>query len=97
MSLTKNTDKLLCSIYKEYLIRVKSGTSKQQAKEFTDRFDKEILLLSSWKDEDIENSLAELRNNDYISQDILGNISLKNKAIINMENRFKELIEVTDL
>lgn len=95
--LTKDADKLICCIYKEYLEKRKSGIPKKQAKEFDGSFYRNIKALSSWNSSDISDTLRELHDKKFIFEDIIGNISINDSAIIYMENRFKNgLNEITD-
>ena len=96
--MTKDADKLLCCIYKIYLERRKSGMSKSDSKEFQDDFYKSDNHLSSWSDDDISDTLEELKNNNHVSLFIDGSFTLENDAIIYMENRFKNgLTEVLEI
>lgn len=95
--LTKDADKLICCIYKEYLEKRKSGISKPEAKKFDGNFYKDIKALSNWSSQDISDTLEELKKKEYIARNILGEITLTDESIIYMENRFKDgLKEVMD-
>lgn len=97
MELTKDADKLCCSAYKSYLSQRKDGVSKANAKHFPFDFYKEIPVLSSWSDDDIDETLNELKRAGFIKKYIDGGFLLQDSFIIYMENRFKNgLIEVTD-
>lgn len=96
--MTKDADKLLCCIYKIYLERRKSGMSKSDSKEFQDDFYKSDNHLSSWSDDDISDTLEELKKNNHVRLFIDGSFTLENNAIIYMENRFKNgLTEVLEI
>lgn len=96
--MTKDADKLLCCIYKIYLERRKSGMSKYDSKKFQDDFYKSDNHLSSWSDDDISDTLEELKKNNYVTLFIDGSFTLENDAIIYMENRFKNgLTEVLEI
>ena len=95
--LTKDADKLICCIYKEYLEKRKSKVPKLEAKEFEGNFYKDIKALSNWSDPDISETLQELHDKKYVKKDVLGDFILNDDAIIYMENRFKDgLKEVMD-
>lgn len=95
--LTKDADKLICCIYKSYLEKRKNDISKFDAKHFDSDFYKEIKVLSSWQNNDISDTLSELKHADLIKLYIRGSFSLNDSAIIYMENRFKNgLSEITD-
>ncbi len=96
--MTKDADKLICCIYKNYLERRKSGISKSDSKYFEDNFYKSDKYLSSWSNDDIADTLEELENNGYISMFITGSFTLRDQAVEHMENRFKNgLSEVLDI
>lgn len=95
--LTKDAEKLICCIYKEYLEKHKSGIPKSKAKRFGINFYQDIKSLSKWSSEDISDTLQELHQNGYIKQDISGGFFLLDSAVVYMENRFKKgLEEITD-
>jgi hypothetical protein len=95
--LTKDADKVICYIYKEYLERRKSGMSKSEAKRFKMDFYQNIKVLSKWSDDDVSDTLRELHSKEFIKREISGSFSLLDSAITYMENRFKKgLSEVMD-
>lgn len=97
MELTKDSDKLICSAYKNYLERRKSGESKLNAKHFKSGFYKEIKALASWNEQDVRDTLAELKRANFVKLYIDGGFQLNDSAIIYMENRFKNgLADVTE-
>lgn len=97
MQLSKDADKLICCIYREYLEKRKSGSSKANAKEFDSNFYKSIKDISKWDSSDVSDTLSELKNAGFIKRYITGNFSLNDTSIIYMENRFKNgLTELTD-
>ena len=89
MQFTKDTSKVLTVIYKMYLERRKNGQSKSSAKNFDLEFYKGISCLSSWSEDDITDSLSELRKANFIKEYISGDFVLQDALIIHMENRFK--------
>lgn len=96
--MTQDADKLLCCIYKSYLERRKSGMSKSDSKKFEDNFYKSDKHLSSWSNDDISDTLEELKKNNHVTLFIDGSFALENDAIIYMENRFKNgLNEVLEI
>lgn len=95
--LTKDADKVICCIYKEYLERRKSGISKSEAKEFGGNFYKNIKALSNWSSADMSDTLRELHDKEFIKKNVIGDFSLLDSSVIYMENRFKKgLEEITD-
>ncbi len=95
--LTKDADKLICCIYKEYLEKRKSGVSKSQSKEFDGNFYLNVKTLSRWNSADISDTLQELHDKELIFKNVIGDFELLDSAISYMENRFKKgLEEITD-
>lgn len=95
--LTKDADKLICCLYREYLEKRKSGISKADAKEFEGNFYKNVKVLSNWNSSDVSETLQELHGKKLLKKNVLGDFSLNDEAIIYMENRFKNgLNEVMD-
>lgn len=87
--LTRDSQKVICYIYKMFLEYRKEGQSKADAKRFEDDFYKQDKDLSKWHDSDISECLMELARNGYIKMYIGGDFDLLDKTIIYMENRFK--------
>lgn len=97
MQLTKDTDKIFCLIYKEYLNRRKGGMSKSSAKMFDDPEALRSQFLQGILEDDIHEALHELKTNHMTRNFIDGSFELEDEGIIYMENRFKNgLIEITD-
>lgn len=95
--LTKDADKVICCIYKEYLERRKSGMSKSESKEFDGNFYLNAKALSKWNSADISDILQELHDKQLIKKNVIGDFDLLDSAITYMENRFKKgLKEITD-
>lgn len=95
--LTKDADKVICCIYKEYLEKRKSGMSKSEAKEFDGNFYRNIKALSKWNSADVSDTLQELHNKELIKKSVIGDFDLLDSAVTYMENRFKKgLEEITD-
>lgn len=97
MELTKDADKLVCIVYKEYLSKRKSGESKANAKHFNQDFYSGIKPLSDWHPDDIDETINELKRANFVKKYIDGGFVLLDDFIIYMENRFKNgFAEVTD-
>lgn len=75
IELTKSAKKSLATLYKEYCQRLKDGAKKSQAVSFENCA------------ESITENKIELQHAGLIRADILGNITLTDKAIIYMENK----------
>lgn len=95
IQLSKDTDKTLCIIYKEYLTRIKNNLSKSQSISFEELQLKS--LFPNKDDNDLDDELEELKSNSIIKKFVDGEIELTPDGIVYMENRFKNnLIEITD-
>lgn len=95
--LTKDADKMLCCLYKEYLQRVKLGSSKSTSRRFKMEYTKSDPVLSQWHEDDICITRNELKRNGLLNVQTSGNFELTDNAISYMENRFKNgLSEVMD-
>lgn len=97
VELTKDADKLIVLIYHEYLSRRKKGYSKSDAGNFEFEDLTSINKLSSWLQDDIEDTLAELHQKNLIDMDLSFTFDITYEGIVYLENRFKNnLSEVTD-
>ena len=97
MQLTKDTDKIFCLIYEEYLNRRKADIPKSEAKSFQSPGVLQTEFLQGMPEDDICEALAELEKNKLITRYIHDDFRLSNDGITFMENRFKNsLKEVTD-
>lgn len=95
--MTKDADKMLCCLYKEYLTRIKIGNSKTSSREFTAEYVTSDVILSKWHPDDVCTIRNELKRNGYLTVNIIGNFKLTDEAITYMENRFKNnLNELAD-
>lgn len=74
-NLTRSAKKSLAILYKEYRQRLESGQRKPQA-----------VYFSEYEDI-VSDNREELKAAGYIQTDIIGGISLTDKAIILMENQ----------
>lgn len=91
--LTKNSDALLCKIYKIYLEDLNNGTPMSKAKMIGSSkviFDK---LAPNWNFEDVDEICRELDRANFLhcmyADDVVYFAQLTDSAIIHMENRFK--------
>lgn len=97
MQLTRNADKLVCSMYKSYLQKRKAGMSKINARHFEIDEIKSYSLCSDWDKSDIISTVAELKNAGFGTMYYSGGFFANESFVIYMENRFKNGIkEVTD-
>lgn len=95
VTLSKDADKSLCLIYKEYLARRKNNISKDSARMFqSTSFD---ALFPDINRRDFMSDLSELKRNNFIKMFTEGSFELNAEAVIYMENRFKNgLTDVVD-
>ena len=95
-ALTKDADKLICLIYKEFLDRRKSGTPKRQAKDFAEP-DEWPSSFSEFDEYDMADTLSELKKAGFLKLYIHGGFQLEDRGIIYMEQRFPNgLAQVVD-
>lgn len=95
--MTKDADKMLCCLYKEYLERVKVGSSKRDARKFTSEYFSENQPFADWHPDDVAMVRSELSRYKYLKANIIGGVEFTEIGISYMENRFKNnLKELTD-
>lgn len=88
--LTKDTDKILCKIYKRYLELRKSGSSKIEATTFLESEAVRIELMPEINKDDFSCAIRELHKVFGIKVFTAGGFVLNDQVIIYMENRFPE-------
>lgn len=101
MNLTKDSQKLICILYKSYLEKRKSGYSKSNANNFGSSHDIHKNLCSNWLFDDVDDTCRELSNigllNCMWADNIAYIVRISDQGIIYMENRFKNgLVGVID-
>lgn len=93
VNLTKDAEKLLCAMYKDYLEKRKSGSSKSHANYWGTSHVIHENLLPKWSFEDVDDICRELSRAEMIKcgwgDNIALYISISDLGIIYMENRFK--------
>lgn len=93
MELTKDSEKLICLIYKDYLEKRKSGLSKSKANSFGSSHDIHEKLCPNWIFEDVDDTCRELSRcgllDCFWADNIAYRVTLSDSGIIYMENRFK--------
>ena len=85
-NITKESYKMLCLLYEEYLTR-RDTMSRQTSAEFDYVPD---FVKVHINEIDCHDCLIELRDNDLIKLYVDGGFLLTNTAIVHMENRFKK-------
>lgn len=97
VELTKDAEKLACSLYKIYLEKRDRGIDKLNAKHFSFSEIQSCKLCSSWNTRDIKATVAELHRAGLGTMYYDGGFMANESLIIYMENRFKNgFKEVTD-
>lgn len=91
--LTKDADKMICTIYKAYLERRKSGVSKNQAKYFGDFEVWRKQLFPEQDLQDVQATVCEMTKAFGIKPYYNLGFVLNDEAIVYMENRFPKGIE----
>lgn len=100
ITLTKDSEKLLCIIYKDYLEKRKSGIAKSVANNYNSSEDIHK-LLPDWNIADVNSTCYELKRSGMINHknydNVPSSISISDIGIMYMENRFKDgLLGVID-
>ena len=97
IELTKDADKLACSMYKSYLEKRKSGIDKSNARNFELGEIQSYKLCASWSVNDIKSTVAEISLANLGTMYYSGDLCVNDQFIIYMENRFKNgFLEVAD-
>lgn len=88
-NLTKDADKMVCTLYKVFLNHRKEGQSREEARCFEDLFFIQEKPFSTMNRQDVSDLQLELARANYIKRNIMGDCKLTDIAIIDLENRFK--------
>lgn len=101
MKLTKDSDRLICLLYKDYLERRKSGESKSIARTFGSSHDIHNRLVPDQIFDDVDDTCRELSRAGLLdcmwADNIAYFVTISDDGIIYMENRFKNgLMSVVD-
>ncbi len=96
IQLTKDSDALICLLYKSYLESRNNGDSREDSKQFGNIPDIHAKFVPNWLEEDVLDCCFELGNAkliSYISADNTASyIKLTNSGIIYMESRFENKV-----
>lgn len=94
--LSRDADKIISIVYKEFLKRRKQKLSKLNSANFS--FEQLKQLLPNEIDEDLHSYLRELKKINFIKDyDLCGNFELSDNGIIYMEQKFgKNLDKIID-
>lgn len=91
-TLTKETDRALCLIYKSYLDKRESGLPRTRAKDFSMPQHRES-LYSSMPKADFDDCLRELKAVGLVRLYMHGGFFVEDRALLYMENRFPRGID----
>ncbi len=95
--MTKDAEKFICICYKDYLNRIKAGSSKTEANNFSQCYRNENNRFSSWHEDDFTSTRRELKQLNFLKVSTSGSFRMTPEAIEYMEKRFKNgLAEVID-
>ncbi len=93
MDLTKDSEKLLCILYRNYLEKRNAGIIKSEAKSFGSSHNIHESLCPDWIFEDVDDTCRELSRagmlNCFWADNIAYRVNLSETAISYMDNRFK--------
>lgn len=96
IKLTKDSDYLICSLYKSYIEKRSNGMSKLQASCTGSAEDIQKELFPNWSLEDVDATCRELDRAGmlqcFYADDMVYESTLSDQAIIYMENRFERNI-----
>ena len=96
IKLTKEADKLLAVMYREYLSRRKEWQGKGSAKDFDWMYLAGRTPISAWPEGDLSDALNELKRHGLATVYITGDCELSDDAIAILEDRFVDgLVAVT--
>ena len=97
MKLSKDEDKLICVLYREYLKAINNGAPPEKAVAFGHSVDIQKHLLPNADSEQVAADCIRLRDEGFVScfqaKNIAYTVQLENKGIRNMEKRFPKGIE----
>ena len=97
LKLTKESDFMICQLYKNYLEQRKAGISKIQAKHIGGSHQIHKSIFNKWLFEDVEETMLELNRAGLLhcisADNLVLDSFLTDSAIIYMENRFKNNVQ----
>ena len=96
IELTKDSDYLICSLYKSYLQKRSNGSSKIQASNTGSSEEMQKELFPNWTLDDVDATCRELDRagllHCFYADDVVYTSTLSDQAIIYMEHRFERNI-----
>ncbi|MBP1907065.1 hypothetical protein J2Z32_003730 [Paenibacillus turicensis] len=95
IEITKESDALICLLYKKYSLARKDGATKEEAIAFGSSLDIFNNIAPKWNESDVDSACRELGKAKLLdipvfADDIAWQVSLSDKGIVYMENRFKD-------
>lgn len=97
IKLTKDSDRLICEIYKKYLEKIAENISKSEAKKLGSSKEIHSEIMPEWFFSDVDEICRELGRagllNCFYADNIVYSASISDVGIIYMENRFKNGIK----
>lgn len=101
MELTKDAEKMICVLYRDYLEKRNDGIPKSKAISFGSSHNIHQKLFPNMVFEDVDDTCRELSRakllNCFWADNIAYNVALSDSGIVYMENRFKNnILKITD-
>jgi len=100
LKLSKDEDKLICVLYREYLKAINNGAPQEKAVVFGHSADIQKNLLPNSDPEQVAADCIRLRDEGFLScfqaKNIAYTVQLENKGVRFMEKRFPKEIEKLD-
>lgn len=97
IQLTKDSDVLICLMYKHYCTQLKNGVSRANAKMFGSSKTIQQTIAPKWSFEDVDEICRELNRAGLLTcsyaDDVVDEPRLSDEGIIYMENRFKNKLD----
>lgn len=91
---TKDSDALICLLYKQYCQQRKNGVPKSSAKMFGSSDEIQKTIAPKWTFDDVDETCRELHRAELIecfyADNVVQDCWLSDYGIIYMENRFKD-------
>lgn len=94
LRITKDSDALICLLYKQYCQNRKDGISKSNAKMFGSSKEIQSAIAPKWSFDDVDETCRELHRANLIgcfyADNVVYQCWLSDNGIVYMENRFKD-------
>ena len=87
---TKDAEKMLCTLYKAYLERRKSGAPKQSARRFEAAYFPTTEPFASMDYRDVDDAKLELSRKGLLRVILGGDCDITDDALVYLDNRFKD-------